>query len=385
MRLKTFYAKTMSEAMRTVRQTLGDDAVIIATREENGGTSVRVTAAVEQEDSFSDTYGDDYRRPPKRPNFELDTEGATPSRPSRKEQALEDHDWLQYDEEEEFEGQITEELTDVMLRHVVPNDVMDNILSTATMTGHDNTMDALTEALDHLFTFAPLPDKLPRRALMFVGPPGAGKTLMTAKMATKAVLNDLSVCVITTDTVRAGGVEQLQAFTKLLKIPLHKAKTREQLNDILTKNQGFDLTLIDTAGTNPHDPDDMARLARLMEAGTIEPVLAITAGIDAEESAEISRSFSFLGVRRMICTRLDIARRLGGLLSAAHKGGMAFCHASFTPKVTNGTFTMSPRKLSEFLINPDRALRDTLNHESEEADQPKTKTNPNKTVAGRAK
>jgi flagellar biosynthesis protein FlhF len=258
-----------------------------------------------------------------------------------------------------------------MLRHVVPNDVMDNILSTAAMTGHDSSIDALTAALDHLFTFAPLPQKMPRRAIMLVGPPGAGKTLMAAKMATRATLDGLKVSVITTDTVRAGGVEQLQAFTKLLKIPLQKAKTREQLQDILKKTEGQDLVIIDTAGTNPHDPDDMARLARLMEAGTIEPILAMTAGVDAEESSEISRSFSLLGVRRLLCTRLDIARRLGGLLSAAHKGGMAFCQASFTPKVTNGVFAMSPRKLSEFLINPDRALRDTLVLEDEEHDQTK--------------
>jgi flagellar biosynthesis protein FlhF len=287
---------------------------------------------------------------------------------------------LQYDEEEEFEGQLTEELTDVMLRHVVPNDVMDNILSTASMTGLGNAQSALTAAIDHLFSFVPLPQKSPRKALMLVGPPGAGKTLMIAKMATQAVLNDLSVTVITTDTVRAGGVEQLQAFTKLLKVPLHKAKTREQLNTLLQDAQGHDLVLIDTAGTNPHDPDDMARVARLIDAGSIEPVLALTAGVDADESSEIARSFALLGVQRMVATRLDIARRLGGLLAAAQKGGMTFCDASFTPKVTDGIFQMTPSKLAEFLINPDRALRDTLvNNEDDGQKTPQPRT------AGRAK
>ena len=47
MRLKSFYAKTMTEAMQMVRETLGEDAIIVATREEKGGKAVRVTAAVE--------------------------------------------------------------------------------------------------------------------------------------------------------------------------------------------------------------------------------------------------------------------------------------------------------------------------------------------------
>ena len=45
MRLKSFYAKTLTEAMHMIRETLGEDAVIVATREENGGKAVRVTAA----------------------------------------------------------------------------------------------------------------------------------------------------------------------------------------------------------------------------------------------------------------------------------------------------------------------------------------------------
>ena len=39
-----------------VRQTLGEDAVIVATREEHGGKGVRVTAAIEQKDSAGE-YG----------------------------------------------------------------------------------------------------------------------------------------------------------------------------------------------------------------------------------------------------------------------------------------------------------------------------------------
>ena len=83
MRLKSFYAKTRTEAMQMVRDTLGEDAIIVATREEKAGKAVHVTAAID----------------PGAPAFELNRTGA--AAPS---------DWLQYDAEED-ENAIAEELT----------------------------------------------------------------------------------------------------------------------------------------------------------------------------------------------------------------------------------------------------------------------------------
>src|SRR5215475_5969560 len=48
MRLKNFTAATMDEAMRRVRQELGDDAVILSTKR-NGKGGVLVTAGLEDE------------------------------------------------------------------------------------------------------------------------------------------------------------------------------------------------------------------------------------------------------------------------------------------------------------------------------------------------
>lgn len=308
-----------------VRDSLGEDAIIIATREEKGGKSVRVTAAIEEDRGIA---------------FEIGRGG---------EVASED-DWLQYDNENGDENNLSEAIIDVMLRHAVPEDVMDHLVSCASVLDIEEPSVAFVGALDTLFNFTPLPTKSYKKALMLVGPPGAGKTLAVAKQAARGVMAGLNVAVVTTDTVRAGGVEQLQAFTKVLDIDLGKAKTAADLARVLKDTANADQIIIDTTGYNPFNPAEMKDLAKLIVAGDIEPVLVLPAGMDASESGEMARVFSALGVHRLLPTRVDIARRLGGLLAAAHQGDLAFADISMTPQVAEGLHPLSPRRLGNLFF-----------------------------------
>ena len=326
-----------------VRETLGEDAVIVATREEQGGKTVRVTAAIDPADYDERAYG--------APAFE--THGRT--RPSASET------WLQYDDEQE-ENAVAEEITDAMLRHAVPEDVMDQVLSCATVVGFDQPGVALVAAIEHLFSFKPLSPKPHRKATMFIGPPGSGKTLAVAKAAARGAMNNLKVGVISTDTVRAGGIEQLAAFTKLLRIDLKKAEGTSQLRDQIQALDDCDQIFIDTAGMNPFSTEDVKRNAKLINTDIIEPFLVLPAGMDAEESGEMGRVFATIGVHRLLPSRIDMARRLGGILSAAHHGSMSFADASNTPKVADGLLSLNPQILSKLLMP--HAYRDSTQNDT---------------------
>lgn len=327
-----------------VRNTLGEDAVIVATREENGGRSVRVTAAIEQYDPDYDAQSPMQQKTaernspaPAQPAADLTEEGS-------------DEGWLQYDDETDHDNEITDRLTEALIQQGVPDDVLESLVSTAMMTGQPDMGDALAAAMDHLYGFVPLPRKTTRKAIMLVGVPGAGKTLAVAKLAARAAMDGLNVCVITCDTVRAGGVEQLEAFTRLLQTPLLKAKDSDELKKCIIANKNADQIIIDTGGVNPFDLDEMTALARLIESGPIDPVLVLPSGQDADDSGEIARSFAVLGVQKLLSTRLDISRRLGGLLAAAGRGGLSFTDASNTAKVANGLVALSPLRLAHQLI-----------------------------------
>lgn len=317
-----------------VRDTLGEDAVIVSTREERGGT-IHVTAAVEPsyEQPYSSDDGD-------APAFEIGSDAS--HHPHSK-------DWLQYDDEDE-ESAVIEEITDAMLRHGVSEDVLDHIISCATVIGFEQPGVALVAALEHLYNFQPLPQKSCKKPLMFVGPPGAGKTLAVAKQAARSVMKGLKVAVITTDTVRAGGVEQLQAFTKLLKTDLQKVETPEELAETINGLRAYDQILIDTPGINPFNKKDIRLSAQMIEAAKAEPILVLPGGIDTHESGDMARCFAAIGTTMLLPSRIDISRRLGGLLSAASLGSLTFTDASHTSKVADGLFDLTPQSMARLLM-----------------------------------
>lgn len=304
-----------------IRDALGEEAIIVSTQEDKKG--VHVTAALEQYDDLG---------------FEIGSK-------DRGEDS-----WLQYDQEIDDEDAVAEEITDVLLKHAVPAELIDMTVSTALGLGLSNPRIALMASFEQLYRFDPLPEKGKCKPLMVVGIPGAGKTLAIAKLATRAVVNDVNVAVITTDVKRAGGVAQLEAFTKLLGVELVKVRKPEEMKEALDKLSKADQILIDMPGMNPFDSTDMHELARFIGSADVMPVLVCQAGLDADEAGEIAHAFSMLGVERILPTRLDLARRLGGLLSAAHKGGMSFADGSHTEAVADGLTELNAENLTDFFV-----------------------------------
>lgn len=305
-----------------VRETLGEDAIIIATREEKnavGGTMVHLTAAIDK-----DTFSEDET-----------TDSAS-------------EDWMY--EDDDNEAVVVEEITETMLRHGVPDEILDQVVSCAAVTDVDGPAPAMTAALESIFKFSPLPNSPTKTPIMMMGPPASGKTLATAKLAARSAMNGMKVAVITTDVERAGGREQLEAFTNLMDIDLQTAPNTTALKECLLKVGDADQIIIDTAAANPFDANNVKTLARLVGAADMHPVLVMPAGIQADEAGEMAQVFATIGAQNILPTRIDVARRLGSLLSASYVGGLAFTEFSATPQVADGLSQLTSKRLTQLLM-----------------------------------
>ncbi len=317
MRLKSFSARTLTEAMAEVRKALGENAIIVATSEEAEG--VRVTAAL-----------DDSPLPPPAPP------AATPEFP------------LEPDDPDSLD--VIDGVIAALEHHAVPHDLIVKLTDTLHAFDLEQPILALGAALDASFSFQPLPEGQADRPLMLVGPPGAGKTLTIAKLATRLALRGEPVSVITTDTDRAGGIEQLAAFTRLLQVDLMEVEDAGALVDAISVRRNAKQVLIDTAGQNPFDPVALGQLGRLIKQTKAEAILVLPAGIDAAEAGEIAAAFQAAGATRLLATRLDMSRRLGSLLSAAWHGRLRFCDAAASPSVTMPLAPLNPMSLARLLL-----------------------------------
>ncbi len=310
--------------MELVREQLGADAIIVATHEDESARDVRITAAVE---------GDDLESP-----------------------LLENAEPLD----------IVDQLSVSLDAHGVPTALADKLLNAASHLGIADPVLALAGALDDCFAFAPLPDQRGPKPLMFIGPPGSGKTVSMAKLAVRIRLEDNSVSFISTDTVRAGAIDQLSTYAKYLKAEFSSANTPVSLVEAMRNANAAAQILIDTAGVNPHSAEDIHRLLEFTETAQMERILVVAAGGDAIETGELAAAFAQIRPSRILITRLDMVRRLGGILAAADASGLPFCDVSLTPDIASGLRAINPVSLARLLL-PDFAQDSSLQAETIQA------------------
>jgi flagellar biosynthesis protein FlhF len=209
---------------------------------------------------------------------------------------------------------------------------------------------ALDEALAKALPFGCLPLGERDRPLLLTGPPGAGKTLTAARLATRLVMAGTLPMVLTADGRRAGATEQLAAFTRLLGISLTVASHPVTLGRALTRRPEGSPVLIDAFGCDPFDPAQVEELRALATTAGALVALVLPAGLDPAEAADLAVASAEAGASVMIVTRLDLARRLGGVVAAAFAARLTLTEAGIGPGAADGLVPLTPAILASRLM-----------------------------------
>lgn len=165
----------------------------------------------------------------------------------------------------------------------------------------------------------------------FVGATGVGKTTTLAKLAVRWILRHgpRDLALVSSDTVRIGAQDQMQALGQLLGVPVHVPERFEALPDLLTRLERYRLVLIDTPGSSLRDAQLPPRLAVLANcASKLETALVLAASTQAGALEEAVQRFRPANPASCLLTKLDEATSLGGALSVLIRARLPLSYTS---------------------------------------------------------
>ncbi len=148
-----------------------------------------------------------------------------------------------------------------------------------------------------------------------IGPTGVGKTTTTAKLAARAVVRygADSVALVTTDSYRIGALEQLRIYGKILGVAVHAARDTSDLRITLSGLKHKRLVLIDTMGMGQRDKR-LAEQAAMFDDAGVQRLLLLNSTSSGDTLEDVVRMYHGNGVIGCIATKLDEAVTLGAVL-----------------------------------------------------------------------
>jgi flagellar biosynthesis protein FlhF len=337
MKIKTFYARTMADALRSVKEEFGSDGLILSTKEAparhsswfRGKPAVEVVAAIDDGNAAD-------------PDLFISSQGAIPGAggPDAEVRTQPPGVDKEYSEVRRalyslsrpaipatslFADAAAYELYQDLVTNEVDEWLAYKLLDEAQLLLAPEARGqraALAEAVHDVArgliradtTRALLPSK---KVVAFVGPTGVGKTTAAAKLAARLALEmKKKVVLLTTDIYRIGAVEQLKTYAGLMGLPFRVVSQTAELTQVIQDQNQRDYILIDTAGRSQRDLDAVQDLMQFFQQSTqIERHLVISATTKPLDIREIIDRFGVCSPDCLLFTKLDETSTFGPIFN----------------------------------------------------------------------
>jgi flagellar biosynthesis protein FlhF len=191
-----------------------------------------------------------------------------------------------------------------------------------------------------------------------VGPTGVGKTTTTAKLAARYVMKHgtQNLGLITTDSYRIGGYEQLRIYGKILGVMVHAVKDEEDLKIALNELKNKHMILVDTVGVSQRDQAVTEQLSMLSRADSpIQKLLCLNATSTGDTLTDVMRSYKKHDIAGCIVTKLDEAAAIGNVLDVLIRERMRLFYTTSGQRVPEDIEVADKPALIERVLTPHQA------------------------------
>ncbi|GAF63695.1 flagellar biosynthesis regulator FlhF [Bacillus sp. TS-2] len=374
MKIKKYLVNSLSEAKEKVKDDLGNDAVILHSKEiQTGGflgfftkKKLEVIVAVDPEPKKIKAVKEIERKNQNKP-IETKPIQATQHQDQALFQELHSlkemvqtlkHPTTKQEYPEPFQSLstflskqgVTEAIRESLIYELVKGSFLTGDAKTVTNEEAVNQLKQLLKDKMKATLIQPL--TFNKKYLQIVGPTGVGKTTTIAKIAAITSLKQQKkVAFITTDTYRIAAVEQLKTYAKILEIPLEVAYNLEDLQKAKEAFAEYDLVIIDTAGRNFRDPlyvKELSTIIDFKEEATTSLVVSLTSKYD--DIAAIIEQFSMIEIEQLILTKMDETSTYGAMINLPLEQNKGIAYISNGQNVPDDLIEATPSFLIEKLL-----------------------------------
>ncbi len=164
--------------------------------------------------------------------------------------------------------------------------------------------------------------KKPRSA-MFIGSTGVGKTTTLVKLAASCIFEKgAKVGIINADVFRVGAQDQLNAYSRILNVPVITIYDSRELTEAIAAFSELDFIFVDTSGKAPQDEAYQAELCNLISIGNIQEIyLTVSGTTSSRVCRSIAGEYQNIGPYRVVVSKLDESGSYGTAVNLCHASG----------------------------------------------------------------
>ncbi len=233
-----------------------------------------------------------------------------------------------------------------------------DVQSTSHLISAQIIEEALVEEFRGRFSVAPEPDALKERAIMLIGPAGAGKTTTLAKLALRyGIQARTPVQVLSADTLRVGGWEPLATYARIAGLPFQTVESIAALDSALDEHSGKRLLLIDTPGFSGADMSDAEDLVAFASRDSrIDVHLVLPANIGYRAALRVRDRFAGFKPAKLVLTHLDDGCKGGAVLELAIRSGLPLSYLCSGQQIPDDLAVASQAAMLDVFGQPEKAI-----------------------------
>ena len=159
--------------------------------------------------------------------------------------------------------------------------------------------------------------------LALVGPTGAGKTTTAAKLAVRrGMFGAARTGLLTLDTYRVGGMEQLATYAELADVPFEVVYDAREVDAAMKRLSSCDVVIIDTPGRSPAASELTERWRSLLDVLHPDEVhLVLPASLRPDLAIDVARAYrasrTHCGATHLLLSKVDEVPRESGVTELA--------------------------------------------------------------------